>query len=94
MLPADTLTDELVSRLRSLNAIAQRRGQSLAQLAIAWVLRDERVTSALIGASSVKQLETSLGALQNLTLDDDELAELDTYAVDAGVNRWAKSSNS
>lgn len=93
-LPSDTLTDELVSRLRSLNVIAQRHDQSLAQLAIAWVLRDERVTSALIGASSVKQLETSLGALQNLTLDDDELAELDTYAVDAGVNRWAKSSNS
>lgn len=93
-LPADTLTDELVSRLRSLNAIAQRRGQSLAQLAIAWVLRDERVTSALIGASSVKQLETSLGALQNLTFADDELAELDSYAVDAGINRWAASSNS
>ncbi len=93
-LPTDYLNDETVSRLRSLNAIAEQRGQSLAQLAIAWVLRDERITSALIGASSVKQLQTSLGALQNLSFSQDELADIDRFAIDAGVNRWAKSSKS
>ena len=86
------LSDENMERIRSLNAIAQQRGQSLAQMAIAWVLRDERITSALIGASSVRQLEDSLGALDNLDLSDDELAEIDKHAVDSGINIWAESS--
>lgn len=92
-LPAEILTEENLARLRALNSIAEQRGQSLAQLAIAWVLRDERVTSALIGASSVKQLETSLGALRNLSLSEAELAQIDEHADVAGINRWAASSN-
>ena len=78
--------------MRALNEIAGGRGQTLAQMAIAWVLRDPRVTSALIGASSVEQLEDSLGALDNLDFADDELAEIDGHAVDAGINLWAASS--
>ncbi len=78
--------------MRALNEIAQRRGQALAQMAIAWVLRDPRVTSALIGASSVKQLETNVAALDNLEFTDEELAEIDTHAVDAGINIWDQSS--
>jgi len=81
-----------VERARALNEIARARGQSLAQLAIAWVLRDERVTSALLGASSVAQLEQNVAALERLELDDDELAEIDRYAVDSQVNIWATSS--
>jgi L-glyceraldehyde 3-phosphate reductase len=86
------LNDENLARIRGLNEIAQRRAQSLAQMAIAWVLRDERVTSALIGASSVRQLEDSLGALDKLDFSEDELAEIDRYAVDAGINIWEQSS--
>ena len=78
--------------MRALNEIAARRGQSLAQMAVAWVLRDPRVTSALIGASSVAQLEDTLAALDRLDFDDDELAEIDRYAVEAGINLWARSS--
>ena len=89
----DMLTDENLARVRALNEIAQRRGQSLAQMAIAWVLRDPRVTSALIGASSVEQLDDSLGALDRLDFSDDELAEIDKHAVDAGINIWARSSD-
>jgi L-glyceraldehyde 3-phosphate reductase len=89
----DMLSDENLERVRALNEIAQRRGQSLAQMAIAWVLRDPRVTSALIGASSVQQLDDSLGALDRLDFSDDELAEIDRYAVDAGINIWAQSSD-
>ncbi|MEA2427916.1 MAG: L-glyceraldehyde 3-phosphate reductase [Thermoleophilaceae bacterium] len=89
----DMLSDENLARVRSLNEIAQRRGQTLAQMAIAWVLRDPRVTSALIGASSVAQLDDSLGALERLDFSDDELAEIDRYAVDAGINIWAQSSD-
>ncbi|WIY82615.1 L-glyceraldehyde 3-phosphate reductase [Propionimicrobium sp. PCR01-08-3] len=92
-LPIEYLDEKHISQLRALNDIAAKRGQSLAQLAIAWVLRDERVTSALIGASSVKQLQTSLGALQNLSFSADELTEIDKYATDADINKWAKSSN-
>jgi L-glyceraldehyde 3-phosphate reductase len=88
----DLLSEENLARVRALNEIASRRGQSLAQMAIAWVLRDPRVTSALIGASSVEQLDDSLGALQRLDFPDDELAEIDRHAVDAGVNLWAASS--
>jgi L-glyceraldehyde 3-phosphate reductase len=89
----DMLSEDNLSRVRALNEIAQRRGQSLAQMAIAWVLRDPRVTSALIGASSVEQLDDNLGALERLDFSDDELAEIDRYAVDAGINIWAQSSN-
>jgi L-glyceraldehyde 3-phosphate reductase len=86
------LTDENLERVRALNEIAARRGQSLAQLAIAWVLRDPRVTSALIGVSSVKQLEDNLAALARLDFDSAELAEIDRYAQDGQVNIWAQSS--
>ncbi|MCX5142576.1 L-glyceraldehyde 3-phosphate reductase [Streptomyces sp. NBC_00338] len=86
----DLLSDEVVRRLNGLNDIAQRRGQSLAQLALNWVLRDSRMTSALIGASSVKQLEENVAALAGPTLSDAELKEIDTFAVDtAGTNIWA-----
>ncbi|MFJ8894610.1 L-glyceraldehyde 3-phosphate reductase [Leifsonia sp. NPDC102414] len=88
-LDADWLTDDAVARLRSLNEIARSRGQSLAQLALAWALRDERVTSLVIGASSVAQLEQNVGALDNLSFTDAELAEIDELAVDAGVDLWA-----
>ncbi|HEX5569271.1 MAG TPA: L-glyceraldehyde 3-phosphate reductase [Streptomyces sp.] len=89
------LTDEVVERLRRLNTIAGRRGQSLAQLALSWVLRDARMTSALIGASSVAQLEANVAALGGPALTDEELAEIDAYAVSApGVNIWALSSES
>ena len=89
---ANLLTEENVERIRSLNEIARGRGQSLAQLALAWALRDGRVTSALIGASSVVQLEENLAALDRLDFTEDELAEIDRYAVDAGINIWAASS--
>jgi L-glyceraldehyde 3-phosphate reductase len=87
------LSEENLARVRALNEIAQRRGQTLAQLALAWTLRDPRVTSTLIGASSVAQLEDNVGALQRLDFDDDELAEIETYAVDAGINIWERSSS-
>jgi L-glyceraldehyde 3-phosphate reductase len=87
------LSDENLERIRALNEIAQRRGQTLAQLALAWALRDPRVTSTLIGASSVRQLEDNVGALDRLDFDDDELAEIEKYAVDAGINIWERSSS-
>jgi L-glyceraldehyde 3-phosphate reductase len=87
------LSDENLARVRALNDIAQRRGQTLAQLALAWTLRDPRVTSTLIGASSVAQLEDNVGALERLDFDDDELAEIERYAVDAGINIWERSSS-
>ncbi|HEX6696855.1 MAG TPA: L-glyceraldehyde 3-phosphate reductase [Solirubrobacteraceae bacterium] len=87
------LSDENLERIRALNEIAQRRGQTLAQLALAWTLRDPRVTSTLIGASSVAQLEDNVGALDRLDFDDDELAEIEKYAVDAGINIWERSSS-
>jgi L-glyceraldehyde 3-phosphate reductase len=93
-LSADMLTDEAMERIRSLNEIAQRRGQSLAQLALAWTLRDPRITSTLIGASSVRQLEDNVAALDRLDFGDDELAEIDRYAVESGINIWAASSRS
>ncbi len=89
----DMLTEETLRHVRALNEIAQQRGQSVAQLAIAWVLRDERVTSALIGASSVKQLEDNLAAVQNLSFSDEELAAIDADAVEAGINLWKTSSD-
>jgi L-glyceraldehyde 3-phosphate reductase len=89
---AEMLNDENLARVTGLNEIAARRGQSLAQMAIAWVLRDPRVTSAVVGASSVAQLEDTLQALANLEFDAAELAEIDRYAVDGGINLWAASS--
>jgi L-glyceraldehyde 3-phosphate reductase len=86
------LTEENLARVRALNEIAGRRGQTLAQLAIAWALRDERVTSALLGASSVRQLEQNVAALERLDLDADELSEIDQYAREGGINLWASSS--
>ncbi|RYC12544.1 L-glyceraldehyde 3-phosphate reductase [Nocardioides zhouii] len=84
------LEDDVLERVRALNGIAERRGQKLAQLALQWVLRDSRVTSAVIGASSVAQLDTNLDALDGPPLTSDELDEIDRYADDAGVNLWAK----
>ena len=86
------LSEQNLERARALNEIAARRGQSLAQLAIAWALRDERVTSALLGASSVRQLEQNVEALKRPDFDAAELAEIDRYAQDGGINLWAQSS--
>ena len=86
------LTDENLERIRALNEIAGRRGQSLAQMAVAWVLRDPRVTSALIGASSVRQLENSVAALDRPDFSEEELTEIDRFAVESGINLWARSS--
>jgi L-glyceraldehyde 3-phosphate reductase len=88
----DLLSDDALERIRGLNEIAQQRGQSLAQLALAWTLRDPRVTSTLIGASSVKQLEANVASLERLDLSDAELAAIDRFAVDSGINLWAASS--
>ena len=89
----DLLTDANLANVRALNEIARRRGQTLAQMALAWTIRDPRVASALVGASSVEQLDDSLGALENLAFEPAELAEIDRFAVDGGVNLWATSSN-
>src|SRR3954471_22252395 len=86
------LNEESLSHIRALNEIAAERGQSLAQLAIAWTLRDERVTSALIGASSVGQLEDNVAAIGNLDFSAEELARIDEHAVDEAINLWAQSS--
>jgi len=91
-LSPNLLTDEALESIRALNGIAESRGQTLAQMALAWVLRDQRVTSALIGASSVAQLEDNIAALDRLGLSDDELAEIDRYAVAGAINIWAASS--
>ena len=91
-LSPEQLNDETLAKVRALNEIAARRGQSLAQLALAWILRHARVTSALIGASSVEQLETNVAALDRLDFDDDELAEIDRYATESEINLWARSS--
>jgi L-glyceraldehyde 3-phosphate reductase len=87
------LSDASLAHIRALNEIARSRGQSLAQMAVAWTLRDPRVTSSLIGARSVGQLEDTLGALDNLEFSPDELAAIDQHAVDAGINLWAQSSD-
>jgi len=91
-LSPDLLTDEALDKIRALNEIARRRGQSLAQMALAWTLRDPRVTSTLIGVSSVEQLDDSLGALESLSFSEDELAEIDRHATDTGINLWRRSS--
>jgi L-glyceraldehyde 3-phosphate reductase len=89
-LPGDHLDEATLTHVRALNGIAQKRGQKLAQLALQWALRDERVTSAVIGASSVGQLDTNLDALQGPPLTEEELGEIDQNAVDTGVNLWAE----
>jgi len=91
-LQKEMLTDETLAAVRALNDIAVTRGQSLAQLALSWVLRSSAVTSALIGASSVTQLETNVAATQNLDFSDEELAAIDSHAVEKGINLWAPSS--
>jgi L-glyceraldehyde 3-phosphate reductase len=90
-LSPDLLTDESLEKIRALNELAAGRGQTLAQMALAWTLRDTRVTSALIGASSVDQLEENLAAVRRLDFSDDELAEIDRHATDSGINIWAQS---
>jgi L-glyceraldehyde 3-phosphate reductase len=87
------LTDRNLTHVRALNALAKERGQTLAQMAIAWVLRDPRVTSALIGARNVQQLEDSLAAVRNLAFSDEELAKIDQFATDAGIDIWKASSS-
>ena len=85
---AEMLTDDNLAHVRALDEVAQRRGQTLAQMAVAWVLRDPRVTSALVGASSVAQLEDTVSSLDNLGFSDDELAAIDEHAVEGGINLW------
>jgi len=93
-LSRDYLSEQNLTHIRALNNIARGRGQSLAQMALAWALRDERVTSLVVGASSVRQLEDSLGALGNLAFSSDELAEIDAHAVEGGIDLWRRSSTS
>jgi L-glyceraldehyde 3-phosphate reductase len=90
----DLITEEALEKIRALNEIAQRREQTLAQMALGWALRDGRVTSALIGASSVAQLEDNVAALERLDFAQEELAEIDRYATDSGINIWAGSTES
>ncbi|HET8727454.1 MAG TPA: L-glyceraldehyde 3-phosphate reductase [Alphaproteobacteria bacterium] len=87
------LTEENLGHIRALNEIARRRGQTLAQMALAWVLRDRRVTSVLIGASSVRQVDDNVAALQRLDFSPDELTEIDAHAKEGGINLWARSSD-
>ena len=87
-LPAELLSEQNLQRIRALNEIASRRGQSLAQLALAWAARDERVTSVLIGASSVGQLEQNIAALEHQSFTAEELAEIDRYAVEGDIDLW------
>jgi L-glyceraldehyde 3-phosphate reductase len=93
-LSKDMLTEENLTHIRALNEIAQRRGQSLAQLALAWVARDPRISSVLIGASSVSQLEQNIAALQNLDFTAEELAEIDGHAVEGGIDLWRGQATS
>ncbi|MCY7372263.1 MAG: L-glyceraldehyde 3-phosphate reductase [Spirochaetaceae bacterium] len=88
------LTDASLDHVRALNTMAGDRSQSLAQMALAWLLRDERVTSVLIGASSVEQLDANLDALDRLDFTEDELTSIDAHAVESGINLWSRSSDS
>jgi L-glyceraldehyde 3-phosphate reductase len=92
-LRGDMLSDENLAKIRALNHVASRRGQTLAQMAIAWTLRDPRVTSTLIGASSVEQLHENAAALANLDFTPEDLAEIDRHATESGINIWARSSS-
>ncbi len=89
----NTITEEKLAKIRALGEIAARRGQTLAQLALAWALRDPRMTSLVIGASSVKQLEDNVAALDNLSFTAEELAEIDQHATEEGINIWKRSSD-
>jgi L-glyceraldehyde 3-phosphate reductase len=91
-LKQEHLSEQNIERVRKLNDIAQRRGQSLAQMALAWTLRDSRVTSALIGASKAEQVRENVAALKNLSFSAEELAEIDRYATEGSVNLWEKPS--
>jgi len=93
-LSPDLLTEQNLTHIRALNAVAGQRGQTLAQLALAWALRDERMTSVIVGASSVAQLEDNVTALERLDIADDELAEIDRHAVEGGIDLWRASSSS
>jgi L-glyceraldehyde 3-phosphate reductase len=93
-LSRELLSDDALDKIRALNELAAGRGQSLAQMALAWTLRDARVTSTLVGASSVEQLEENVAALERLDFAGDELAEIDRYATESGINLWASSSES
>jgi L-glyceraldehyde 3-phosphate reductase len=93
-LPAEHLNEQTTAKVAGLRAIAERRAQPLAAMALAWTLRDPRMTSTLVGASSVEQLEQNLRALERLDFSDDELAEIDRYAIESDVNLWASSSAS
>ena len=93
-LSQDQITEQNLAHVRALNEIARRRGQTLAQMAISWTLRDERVTAALVGASSVAQLEENLAAAGRTSFTEEEVAEIDRHAVEAGINIWAASSQS
>jgi L-glyceraldehyde 3-phosphate reductase len=90
-LDPNSITGENLAPVRALNEIAKGRGQTLAQMALAWVQRDPRMTPTLIGASSVKQLEDNVAAVQCLEFSSDELAEIDRYAVESGVDLWAEA---
>jgi L-glyceraldehyde 3-phosphate reductase len=90
-LDRSTITEEKLTRIRALNEIAKERGQTLAQMALAWVLRDGRMTSTLIGASSVEQLEDNVAAVKRLDFSAEELAGIDQYAVESGVDLWAEA---
>ena len=92
-LSPDTLTEEALAKVQGLNAVAAGRRQSLAQMALAWTLRDPRITSTLLGASSVAQLEQNLAALENLEFSPGELDEIDRYAPESSVNLWTASSD-
>jgi L-glyceraldehyde 3-phosphate reductase len=91
-LSPELLTDQALAKIRALGEIAARRGQTLAQMALAWALRDPRVTSALVGVSSVEQLEMNVSALEKLDFTEEELAEVDRYATESDINIWAASS--
>ena len=92
-LSPDLLTEETLAKIRALNEVAAQRGQTLAQMALAWTLRDPRMTSTLVGASSVAQLEANVAALDNLAFTDAELAAIDRYATESAINIWSASSS-
>src|SRR4029077_12558417 len=92
-LSPDLLSAQALEKIRALDAVASNRGQTLAQMALAWTLRDSRVTSTLVGASSVSQLEANVGALDNRDFSVHELEEIDRHATDSGINLWAGSSD-
>jgi L-glyceraldehyde 3-phosphate reductase len=93
-LTADQLTDATRAKVAALREIARRRGQTLPAMALAWTLRDPRMTSTLVGASSVEQLEANVRALDSLDFTDEELAEIDRYATDSDINIWEPAERS